>query len=442
LSKENLKLPHDLLEPAILIHSLKNVSFFLKIKPYIQTKGKKSFFQEAKLQKIFNNICVWYDKYKRFPKEKELLILTDKIEKDDDVKILTKSLIKDIYEDEAEKEISIDFVEDETKKFIKENQIYEAMLSSQIDIENQNYDVIAEKMRKAITVNFDKDLGISIRDVKKTLEEINNLDNDNNVVPSGFLSLDREDVLDGGFRNGTLSVFSGISGIGKSGLLGNLAINAFLEGKKVMVYTFEMATSRMLTRYYANLISMTKREIISDNDKTKIEIENLLNTTVGDIRMKQYPANTTSSNDLIAHLNDLKMYENWEPDILIADYILIMATNDKSISSDNSYKYYKTISEELRNIGLLFDIPVLSASQLNRGAMDDKGGSKALTTAKDISESKGIVDGCDNFFTINQTAKDRELGKIMLYSDKVRNGSKGQKLKMSIDYKYMKFAEL
>ena len=63
-----------MLEPAILIHALKNRSFFLKIKPYLQTKGKKSFFQEAKLQKIFNNVCIWYDKYKRFPKEKEMLM--------------------------------------------------------------------------------------------------------------------------------------------------------------------------------------------------------------------------------------------------------------------------------------------------------------------------------------------------------------------------------
>lgn len=227
-----------------------------------------------------------------------------------------------------------------------------------------------------------------------------------------------------------------------SAILGNLAINAFLEGKNVLLYTFEVSTSRLLTRYYSNLIEMTKAEIILDNDKAKNELKSVLNTTTGDIILKQYQANTTSHNDLLAHINDLMLYKNWKPDIIFTDYVLIMSANDKSLSAENSYKYYKTVTEEFRNLCVLLDIPGVSASQMNRNAMDDKGGSKALTTSKDISESRGILDTCDNFLTINQTSKDRELEKIMFYFDKCRNGSKGQKVKMKIDYSHMRFSEV
>jgi len=213
--KENLKLPSELLEPAILRHSLNNVSFFLKIKPYLKTaiKTKKSYFTDTKYQTIFNIVCTWYDKRFKFPNEKEMILFLDKFEKDDDVKVLTKSLIREIYEGEQD-EIDIDYVEEETKRFIQENQIYEAMLQSQIDIENGNFSAIADKMQKAITVNFDKDLGVSIRDIEAGLTDINALDSDK-TVSSGFPSLDDVSALDSGFHAGEISIFSGIPGIGK-----------------------------------------------------------------------------------------------------------------------------------------------------------------------------------------------------------------------------------
>ena len=225
-------------------------------------------------------------------------------------------------------------------------------------------------------------------------------------------------------------------------LLGNIAVNSFLQGKNVLVYTFETSKKRLLSRYYSNLIEMTKKEIIIDNQKTEDELNNVMAQTTGDIILKEYPANTTSSNDLLAHINDLWLYKKWKPDIIIGDYILIMAANDKSLKSDNSYKYYKTVTEEFRNLCCLLHIPGVSATQINRAGQDDRGGSKALTTSKDISESRGIYDTADFFATINQTAKDREFGKIMIYVDKNRNSNKGAKIKMSIDYEHMRFSEI
>ena len=224
-------------------------------------------------------------------------------------------------------------------------------------------------------------------------------------------------------------------------ILGNFAINAFLEGKKVLVYTFETADRRLLSRYYSNLIEMTKKEILLDEDKTRDELGSVLDNTEGDIIIKEYPANTASANDLLSHINDLKMYKQWVPDIIVVDYILIMNTNDKSMSSENSYKYYKSVTEEVRNIGKMLDIPILTASQINRSGQDDRGGTKAITTSKDVSESRGILDTADFFATLNQPSRDRELGKLMIYIDKNRNGDKGQKIKLDIDYEHMRFSE-
>jgi len=439
--KENLTLPSELLEPAIITQSLKDASYFLKIKPYLFTKSKnKSFFSDIKYQRIFNAICIWHDKYKKFPKKKEMLLLINKIEKDEAVKLLINSIIEETYEGDPE-EIDKDYLEEETIEFIKRNQVYEAYMLTQMDVENGDYSSLVERFTKATTINFDQDLGTSIRDVDSGVDEINSLD-DEDVIPTDFPSIDADNVLDGGFRNEEIYVFAAIPGLGKTALLGNFAINAFLQGKNVLVYTFETSNKRLLTRYYSNLIEMSKKEIISDNDKTKNELKSVVNSTVGDIILKEYPANTTSSNDLLGHINDLKTYKNWIPDIIISDYLLIMSTNDKSMSSDNSYKYYKTVTEEFRNLCKLLKVPGVTATQINRSGQDERGGSKAITTSKDISESRGIYDTADFFATINQTAKDRDLGKIMIYIDKNRNGDKGAKVKMNIDYEHMRFTEI
>ena len=436
--KENLTLPSELLEPAILTQSLKNVSFFLKIKNYLYTDSdKKSYFSDSKYQRVFNAICKWYDKFQKFPKKKEMLLLIEKIEKDETVRLLTNSIVKEVYDGDPN-EIDPQYLEEEVIAFIKKNRVYEAYLLSQMDVENGDYGSLVERFTEATSVNFDTDLGTSIRDIDTGINEINSLDDDD-VIPTDLPTLD--DALDGGFRNSEVYTFAAIPGLGKTLLLGNFAINAFLQGKKVLVYTFETSNKRLLTRYYSNLIEMTKKEIIIDNQKTKNELQNVLNTTVGDIIIKEYPANTASSNDLLGHINDLKMYKGWEPDIIISDYLLIMSANNKSMNSDNSYKYYKTVTEEFRNLCKLLKVPGITATQINRSGQDERGGSKAITTSKDISESRGIYDSVDFFATINQTAKDRELGKIMIYIDKNRNNNKGMKIKMNIDYNYMRITE-
>jgi len=438
--EKNLKLPSEILEPSILVHSLNNVSFFLKVRQYLDTnvqKGK-SYFNDEKYQLIFNIISRWYEKLAKFPTRKELHIMNEKMHKDDEeIRMLLDVMVDKIY-DEDPNDVDPEFVEQETQGFIQENRVYEAMMMSQMDIQDGNFGAIADRMRDAITVNFDKDLGVSIRDIDRGIEMLDEL-GDESTIPTGFPYLD--DALDGGWRGKEIYVFAATPGIGKTAILGNFAINAFLEGKKALVYTFETADRRLLSRYYSNLIEMTKREILMDEDKTRDELTDILENTSGDVIIKEYPANAVSSNDLLAHINDLRMYKQWVPDIIVVDYLLIMTTNDRSMSSENSYKFYKTVTEEVRNIGKLLDIPILTASQINRGGQDDRGGTKAITTSKDISESRGIFDTADFFATLNQPSRDRELGKLMVYIDKSRNGDKGQRIKLNIDYEHMRFTE-
>ena len=159
------------------------------------------------------------------------------------------------------------------------------------------------------------------------------------------------------------------------------------------------------------------------------------------MRIINRPANTCSANDISAILHDLETYENWKPDLIIVDYLLITSTNDKRKDSSDTYKYYKTVTEELRNVAVEFQCPVLTACQLNREAMGEKGGSKKVVTSKDISESRGVLDTADYLFIIEQTEEEKADGIYRLRVDKNRNGDNGFVVGFNMNWNTMTIKE-
>lgn len=435
--KENLQITSEILEEMFIVNAINNKSFFLKVKPYIQTKSKKkSYFSDQKNQIIFNLVSLWYDKYNKFPTLNELKFLLEKINEDDEIKSLLNGMILKYYS-QSIKDYNQQFLEEEAQKFIQESRVYEAMAMSQADIEAENYGVIVERMKNAVNVNFDKDLGISIREVDKIFDLFNQTKT--SAISTGIPKLDIK--FEGGFRAGEITCFAGTSGVGKSLLLGCFAINAFTAGKKVLVYSFETGKARLAARYYTNIANRNKADLFNNEEESKEALKQKFDLFEGDIIIKEYPANSTSSNDLLAHLNDLEMYNSWKPDLVVADYLLIMNTNDRRLDPGDSYKYYKTVTEELRNVAKAYSVPVLTAVQINREGMGEGGGSKAITTSKNIAESAGIFHTVDAFITINQTVKDKEKNKLMLFLEKNRNEEGHVKIQCDVDYSTMKITE-
>ncbi len=221
------------------------------------------------------------------------------------------------------------------------------------------------------------------------------------------------------------------------------AINAYLQGKKVLFISLEMSDEKAAARGLTNIFNISKKEIINNPESVKEKMKNF-DANGGSLVIKEYLANTASSNDFEAYLKDLKTYRNWEPDIIFVDYLLIMSTNDKTLPRSDTYMYHKTTSLELRNIAKKHHVPVVTAAQLNRSAQQDngKGGTKASVTSFALSESRAILDNADFLFTIVQTERDKKENIITLYSDKARDEMNGQRVKFYMDYEHMKAREV
>lgn len=411
----------------------------MKVQKFLNTNEEKgkSYFSDEKYQDVFNLYCKYFDKFGKQPSKLTMTTLVDRTEADEELKIYKQSIIEKMYS-YSTAEIDIEYIETESEEFIKQARVYEAMNDSQIDIANKNYGAIVSKMEDAIRVSFDKELGLDIHNMDEAFRRMNSL-NDEDCVPTGFKHLDS--FIDGGLHAKEIYILAAIPGGGKTLVMGNVGINAYLEGKNTLIYTFETSTERLMMRYYQNLTGYSKNEIILDEDGARERLREIQESTDARLIVKEYNSNAVCSNDLIAHINDLRMYEQFEPDLVIIDYINIMRANDAKLSSENSFKYYKTVAEDIRNIAKTFSVPVLTATQINREGMSDRGGSKTLITGKDIAESRGVFDTADFFAPIVQTAKDKEKNKLYIIGDKSRNERTGWKIEYDIDYEHMKINE-
>lgn len=441
----------NLLEFYILLYSSKNETFLLKTEEYLFTgltknniKNPTLYFSEKAYQLFFNLLCVVRNKIGKLPSLRDIEFVASKLfEDDEELKADVLDLSKDIYK--STEVVDFLLIEEEAQNFIKQVKFAEALSDSMRDIKGMNYESAVERMSKATQVNFDSDLGISIKDwdkVKGLLEETNRGDN---IVSTGYTFLDSPDILDGGIRGGELGCVAAIPGLGKTLFLGNLAINAFLDGKKVLVVSFETSDSRLTSRFLSNLLKrdtrvITKGVVADDETLEEIHKRDVASQT-GDLRIKEFPAKIISSNDVMAFLLDLKKYEDFVPDMVVLDYLLIMTTNDKKLDASNTYLKYKTASEEVRNLAKALKIPFWTAMQIGREGQAEGGGSKAVTTSREMSESRGVLDTVDFFATLNQTANQRKKNEISIFVDKNRNGSSGMMIPLVIDYDTMTIQE-
>lgn len=441
-TKTFLKFDSETEEKLIVGYFYKDRSTFLKLAQYLVTNNwkKNSYFNDKKLQFIMNACYRYSEKYKKMPQEDVVYAMIEKSDMDEYLKEQAKKLFKELKEKDYSG-YSDDYIKDVAISFIKKERAVEATYMCQAEIQAGNFENLSKIMLDAVNVNLDKDLGLSIKDVTTAFSLVKEVHDETQGCCWGSQSLD-ERV--GRLQKGEIAVFAGVPGAGKTAWLGHLGISNMKENKKVAIFSFEVDKKRLSTRLYKSLFKVDTQQLLSMEET---EAYKILSSTEGDIKIICRKANSTSSNDMASILKDLETYEGWKPDLILIDYILIASTNDKRKDSTESYKYYKTVTEEMRNLGVEFNCPVVTAVQLNREAMGKDGGSKAVVTSKDISESRGVLDTADYTIMIEQTVAEKYIddsknsGVYRLRVDKNRNGESGFQVGFDIDWRTLSIEE-
>ena len=289
---------------------------------------------------------------------------------------------------------------------------------------------INEQIKNALLIAEQTDLGLNYF-ANPEARIINEL-RYKKYIKTGLTSLDR--ITGGGWsvEDTTLAIIVASTGIGKSIFLCKFGSIAILHGHKVIHITHELSESRTAARYDALLskISMSQRLLKKEEMLKKLHLIKGMSGG-NNLRIKEFPTKTCSANMIRAYVEKLKQTEGFEPDLIINDYLDIMQANFNAYKEDD-YAAQKRISEELRALAQELQVPVLTASQTNRGASD-----KAVIGNNDIAESFGKVMTSDLLMTINQTFKEKLENKCNLYIAKYRNGPSGAMIPLNINYEMM-----
>jgi replicative DNA helicase len=434
-----------LLEEKIVSYLIRDPIFYLKINDYLVTDNydKKSYFTDKKFQCIVNLTHAFYNKYKRLPSKNDLhLLIEHNTKRNAEEKFYIDSAIELVYNMDFG-DTSKEYIEDETVKFIKLARAVEATIQNQMDIQQGKFDCLDERIRTATNISVDKDLGTSIKDLDLNLEKMKISGDDTNTISLGLGDTLEKTI--GRLRAGELFLFGAPPGIGKTIFIGNTAVQNFIQGKNVVVVTLETSTARLLGRFYQTIFNKKRMDIqnglISEDDRDVIKRQK------GDLIIKEYEANTVSSNDIDAFLQELYVSKGFKPDLICVDYVGIMLANDKKISSEEQYIMYKRVAEELRNLGKRHKVPVVSAVQMNRDSQaENGGGTKPVTGGKNIANSRGILDSTDYFTTLNIGNNDRNkfaegVGLMRIFVDKNRNEKTGVLISYKVDFNTLQISE-
>ena len=153
-------------------------------------------------------------------------------------------------------------------------------------------------------------------------------------------------------------------------------------------------------------------------------IEKIKNKVDGRLIIKEYPTASAHTGHIRTLIEELKIKQNFQPDIIFVDYLNICVSQRlRGNSGANSYTIIKSIAEEMRGLAVVeYDLPIVTATQTTRGGYNNSD-----VDLTDTSESFGLPATADLMFALISTEELEQQGHIMVkqlknrYSDPTRN---------------------
>ena len=293
---------------------------------------------------------------------------------------------------------------------------------------------IERQIKEAMTISLITDLGDDY--FRSTKDRMQRLKNRDNMVATGWSVIDKK--LYGGYTKGSLNIFAGGSGSGKSLFLQNQALNWAFMGMNVIYITLELSQDLVGNRIDSMVTGLPTKDIFRNSDEVCYKIETLRRTQKpGSLHLKKMPEAGTTCNDIRAYLKEYTIKTGVKPDAVLIDYLDLVYPNNSRIDVTNAFAKDKYVSEEMRSIGTEWDIPIVSASQLNRQSVE----------AQEFDHSHiagGIskINTADNVFGIFTSESMREAGRYRLQFLKTRSSSAvGSKVELAYDPSSMRITD-
>jgi len=285
--------------------------------------------------------------------------------------------------------VDLDFVQDQVLDFFKNQTIKSAILQSVEILESKgDYEQIKNIIDDAMKAGTERDLGHEYaEDIEYRYSEMarTTIETPWDVI---------NDLTQGGLAAGELGVIVAPAGVGKTWILCALGGGAMKKGINVVHYTLELNEAYVGLRYDSVLTGLANQNLKYHIDDVKSAVEKV----DGELIVKYFPTKTASVHTLSAHLQKIKTMG--KPfDMVVVDYgdILRDTSNSREVRHALGNIY-----EDLRGLAGEFEVPIWTASQANRSALDED-----VIEATKVAESYQKVMTADFVLSLSRKVEDK-----------------------------------
>jgi replicative DNA helicase len=414
--KSSLSIDLALFEKLIIYNALMDSTYL----ECIIEHAKPSYFEDKNIKAIFESLCEYFSTYSKIPNTTELKLHITDPDKRNSLKQVVLSF------QDIDKSYDKDVLLINTERFFREKAVLNTILKTSVNVQSGEVDThkILTDFEKACNISLIESWGFDyLENVDKHCEEIQKVFK---VIPSGWKWLDEK--IGGGFLSDgkAMYVFYGVTNVGKSIFLGNIATNILNQDKTVLLISLEMSEQIYSKRISSQIsqIAMNDLAVHTTPLKEKLSIYKNKHPNAKLI-VKEFPPKSVTPLQIKSYIERLRR-KGIKPDAIVLDYLNLIAPPERG---QNSYEAVKQIAEQVRALSYFFNCPIITATQANRTAYDQK--NPGLETT---SESMGLSHTADAQFSIWTEEEDFELGIIHLGITKNRFGPRECHTVLEIDY--------
>jgi hypothetical protein len=190
--------------------------------------------------------------------------------------------------------------------------------------------------------------------------------------------------------------------------------------------SLELSEELCALRTDAMLAGISTKDIRKDIGQTELKVK-LVSKKAGQYRIKALPAQS-NINDIRSYIKEVQVQTGIRVDFIMCDYLDLLMPVSAKVSPNDLFVKDKYVSEELRNLAKELNVLFVTASQLNRSAVEE-----IEFDHSHIAGGISKINTADFVFGIFTSRAMKERGKYQMQCMKSRS-SQGVGNKVDLDY--------
>jgi hypothetical protein len=183
------------------------------------------------------------------------------------------------------------------------------------------------------------------------------------------------------------------------------------------------------------LTGMSTKDIRKDIETTELKVK-MVGKKSGQYRVKGFPAQS-NVNDIRSYLKEVQIQTGIKVDFVMVDYLDLVMPVSIKVNPNDQFIKDKYVAEELRNLAKELNVLLVTASQLNRSAVEE-----IEFDHSHIAGGISKINTADNVFGIFTSRAMKERGRYQLQCMKSRSSTGvGHKVDLTYNIETMRITD-